>query len=529
MKGVTQMEEKRRVNLDELTVSEMKEYIVTLENQVNVMSEQLKILKQRIFGSKTEKSSTMIPEQISFEMNEVETVADGSEEQEPEIETITYTRKKQEGKREKDLEGLPVEVVNNTLSDEELEEVFGGEEYTRLPDDIYKKLEIIPAKFYVRETHIAIYKGKKSGKIVRAEHKIEMIDKSIATPSLVATLINSKYVNALPLYRQEQYYKSFGMNISRQNMAHWIIKVGKEYIKPIYEELHKKLKEEKVIQADETPVRIMKDGREGTNKSYIWVYRTSELKEKEPIVLYDCSLTRGTKNPLEYLEGFKGTIECDGFSVYETLENNVEGISIANCYAHARRPFAEIVKSLEASGKTRGTTAKKAIELIAEIYKAENKLKDLSVEERYNHRQEEVKPLVEVYFAWLKKIEGSLPANSAISKAVQYSLNREKGLKKFLEDGNIPIDNSSSERSIKPVVIGRKNWIIIDTISGAEVSAMLYSIVETAKANNLNTYEYLRYILSEMPKHIYDKNNDYIHDLLPWSDNLPTQVRTDFE
>ena len=136
---------------------------------------------------------------------------------------------------------------------------------------------------------------------------------------------------------------------------------------------------------------------------------------------------------------------------------------------------------------------------------------------------------MEVYFAWLKKIEGSLPANSAISKAVQYSLNREKGLKKFLEDGNIPIDNSSSERSIKPVVIGRKNWIIIDTISGAEVSAMLYSIVETAKANNLNTYEYLRYILSEMPKHIYDKNNDYIHDLLPWSDNLPTQVRTNFE
>ena len=531
------------VDIKNMTEKEKDEYILALQNsnkslvsdyaaleqEVTLLKEQLKLLKERIFGSKTEKGSTMIPEQMSFEMNEVESIADTSEDKEPDEETIIYTRKKPVGKREKDLEGLPVEVVNKTLSEEELAEEFSEEEYSRLPDYVYKKLEMIPAKFYVRETHIAVYKGNKSGKIVRAKHDIEMIDNSVATPSLVAALINAKYMNAMPLYRQEQAYKEFGMNISRQNMAHWIIKVGNEYIEPIYSELHKRIKDENVIQADETPVKISKDGRIGSNKSYIWVYKTTEYKKEKPIVLYDCSLTRGTKNPLEYLEGFKGTIECDGFSVYETLENNVEGISVANCWAHARRPFAEIVKSLEASGKTRGTTAKKAIELIAKIYKADNELKELSVEERYNHRQTEVKPLVEVYFAWLKEIQYSLPSGSAISKAVQYSLNRETGLKKFLEDGNIPIDNSSSERSIKPVVIGRKNWLMIDTISGAKVSAMIYSLVETAKANGLNTYEYLKHLLTEMPKHIYDKDKSYVLDLLPWSDKLPSEVKTDTE
>lgn len=538
------------VDIKKMTEKEKDEYIVALQNdyaalqnankslvsdyaaleqEVTLLKEQIKIMRERVFGAKTEKGSTMSPEQISFEMNEAEGIADTSEDTEPDSETITYTRKKQVGKREKDLEGLPVEVVNNTLSEEELAKEFPDEEYTRLPDSVYKKLEMIPAKFYVRETHIAVYKGKKSGKIVRANREIEMIDNSVATPSLVAALINAKYVNAMPLYRQEQMYKDFGMNISRQNMAHWIIKVGKEYIEPIYTELHKRLKYETVIQADETPVKISKDGRIGSNKSYIWVYRTTEYKKEKPIVLYDCSLTRGTKNPLEYLDGFKGTIECDGFSVYETLENNVEGISVANCWAHARRPFAEVVKSLEASGKKRGTTAKKAIELIAKIYKVDNELKELSAEERYNRRQKEVKSLVEVYFAWLKEIEQSLPAGSAISKAVQYSLNRETGLKKFLEDGNIPIDNSSSERSIKPVVIGRKNWIMIDTVSGAKVSAMIYSLVETAKANGLNTYEYLRFLLSEMPKHIYDKDKSYVHDLLPWSDKLPIEVKRNDE
>ena len=533
-------------NIKKMTEKEKNEYIIALQNnvktletsnksltsdnaeleqEVTLLKEQIKILKQRIFGAKTEKNISPEIEQLTFEMNEVEAIADTSANEEPKEETITYTRKKQTGKRTKDLEGLPVEIVTKTLSEEELKKAFPEEEYTKLPDYVYKKLEMIPAKFYVRETRVEVYKGKKSGKIIKANREIEMIDNSVATPSLVAALVNAKYVNAMPLYRQEQTYKSFGMNISRQNMAHWIIKVSKEYIKLIYEELHKRIKEENVIQADETPVKISKDGRIGSNKSYIWVYRTTEYEKERPIILYDYSLTRGAINPLNYLEGYKGTIECDGFSVYETLENNVEGISVANCWAHARRPFAEIVKSLEANGKTRGTTAKKAIELIAKIYRTDNNLKILSAEERYNHRQTEVKPLVEVYFAWLKEIEDTLPAGSAIGKAVQYSLNREKGLKKFLEDGNIPIDNSSSERSIKPVVIGRKNWIMIDTESGAEASVMIYSLVETAKANGLNTYEYIKYLLTEMPKHIYDTNKDYVLNLLPWSDKLPKELK----
>ena len=509
--------------LKKMSKEEIVAHTLQLQTQVALFSERISVLTAARYGRKTEQFAD--PDQLSI-FNEAEGLA-SEETKEPEIEQAVKAHvRKIKGKREMDLSGLPVTTVMHELSPEELEREFGQNRWKRLPDQVYYKLEVIPARYEVMEHHIAVYASKHPDKVVKAAHPKEMLNNSIATPSVVAAVMNGKYVNAMPLYRLEQEFGRIGLNINRQNMANWIMATTERYLEPLYVRLRSVLCKAHTVQADETTVEVTKDGRSAGSKSYMWLYRTGEYEPGNPVILYEYRKTRATEHPLAFLKDFKGNLVCDGYSAYHRLDELRGGeIRVANCWAHARRHFANALKAQKGLTKEKAaaSVAGQALERIAAIYAADNRLKELSAEKRTEERRRLLTKEVEAYFTWARAMMSEVLENSETYKGLQYSLNQEKYLKRFLEDGSIPLDNSASERSIRPFTVGRNNFKVIDTVDGAQDSAIVYSIVETAKANGLVPYEYFKHLLTEIPKHVDEKEKDFLDDLLPWSDKLPKE------
>ena len=506
----------------------MQEQLAQQTAAIEKLTEQIALMNTRSFSRKSEKGLTDDSQLSCFAeiFNEIESLVSEQTSMEPDIDEVivpAHKRRKRKGKLEEDLADFPVKVVEHTLTEDELKSHF-PEGYRRLPDEVYRKLELIPAVFEVHEHHIAVYKGK-NGNIVKADHSKEMLDHSIATPSLVSSIINSKYTNALPLYRQEQEFARNDVNISRQTMANWVMVAAERYISLLYDRLKEEIIKSSVIHADETPVMVTKDGREGMHKNYMWVYRSGSMCKANQAVLYEYQKTRKADAPDEFLKGFEGTLVCDGYQVYHTLENQADTkFTVAGCWAHARRKFAEIVKSL-GEEKASGTVAAEALMQIQAIYHADKLLLKLPPSERKKRRKLLVKPMVDGYFDWCREIQGQISPASQTAQGIRYSLNQEKYLRVFLDDAQIPMDNNLAEQAIRPFCVGKKNWKLIDTVHGAQVSAILYSIVETAKANELNIYQYFRHLLTVIPQHMEDRTLDFLDDLLPWSKNLPDICR----
>ncbi len=520
MKNYT-AEQLKNLSKEELIeeVLKQQEEILKKQEEYNTLLERLTANNANTFGRKSERME--YEDQISI-FNEVEAVCEEPL-VEPELEEITYRRKKQIGKREQDLSAFPVTVVNHELSEEELRDLFGENGWKRLPDQVYKKLEMHPAQVEVFEHHVAVYASKSEDRIVKAPHSTELLNNSIATPSLVAAVMNAKYTNAMPLYRIEQEFERSDVTISRQTMANWVNRCSERYLSLLYDRLHQELLKEHVVQADETSVKVSKDGRPAGSESRMWVYRSGEYNTDTPVILYDYQKTRSGDHPIQFLKGFSGYLECDGFSGYRKMNRLVDEISIACCWAHARRDFADAVKAYgEKKPGVQDTLAYRSLEKIARIYLLDEKFKKLTPEERKKRRQTTVKPRVDAFFAWVKEHQNDVPQKGKTGEGFTYCINAEKYLRVFLDDGLIPIDNSASERAIRPFTVGRKNWQLIDTVNGAQASAIIYSIVETAKASNLKPYEYLKYLLTELPNRLDEKNSELnLDDLLPWSPNLP--------
>ena len=496
-----------------------------MENQELIM-EQISLLRQQRFGRHSEKMD-VIDEQISLFFNEPEADAaqPGSGAQEPELEEVVIRRKKRKkGKREDDLKDIPVTVVEHTMSEDELEAAFPGGKYKRLSDEVYKRLEFHPASFEVKEHHVAVYAGMDNETIIKAEHPKDLLRGSIATPSLEATIINGKYVNSMPLYRMEQEFKRNGVNLNRQNMANWTIQCADPYLAVLYDRLHKPLYGYHVLHVDETPVEVTKGGRPAGAKSYMWIYRTGK-SYKEAIVLYEYQKDRKADHPEEFLKGFLGVCVTDGYQTYHSLEEKTPGLTIAGCWAHARRKYAETLKAIRDKEKRKGTLAYDALKQIGAMYKLDNELAGLEPVERQHRRQLELKPLTDAYFAWKKEHQCEVPPKSQTGKAFAYSINQEKYLRVFLDDGEVPLDNNTTESALRGFCIGKHNWRLIDTVRGAKSSAIIYSITETAKANGLKVYEYVEHLLTEIPKHMDDTDLSFLDDLLPCSPNLPERCR----
>lgn len=501
-----------------------------LNEKLQLIMEQLVLSNKKRFGTSSEKMD--IDNQICFFekdgticfFNESEAVCDLATEEPDNLEPKPIKSKKRSGKKEEDISGLPVNVISHYMSEDELTAEFGENGWKQLPDMITKRYHFTPAKVEVDEHHVGVYASKSDGHMIKAAHPKALLHGSLVSPSLAAAIMNGKYVNAVPLYRLEQEFTRYGLSIPRKNMANWMIRLGEEYLGVLYDYLHQKLYDYHVIQADETPVLINRDGRPAGSKSYMWVYRSGHMYENKQIVLYDYHETRNSSHPREFLKDFNGICVTDGYQVYHTIEKERKDLRIAGCWVHARRKFDEALEILPKEQRKK-SNAFLVMSQIQAIYREEGKLKDLSSKERLVQRQLVIKPLVDALFVYLKQQEPTVPKSGQLRKAYTYILNQENYLRVFLEDGDVPMDNNASERAIRGFCIGKKNWQMIDTINGAKASAIIYSIAETAKANNLKPYDYFEYLLSEIPNHMDEKDNSFLEDLLPWSQKLPERIR----
>jgi hypothetical protein len=328
---------------------------------------------------------------------------------------------------------------------------------------------------------------------------------------------------SLPLYRQEWCFENFGLILSRQILCNWVIRFSFDLFGPIYDYLKGLMLEIPYHQCDETTLLVNNDGRPAGSKSYLWVHSTSELLNIHPIILLCYELTRGTDHLRKFYEDFKGYITCDAYCSYKVLgKENKDAIIICGCLMHMRRRYAQslalIDKSKLSDVEVLNLPETKALMLIGRIYDVDEPLKSVSKEDRFVKRKEVVSPLVDEYFEFVDGIDTSDPLiSNRLLDAVNYSKNQKEFLKMFLKDGNIPIDNGASERHIRAVAIGRKNYLFCDSLDGAEALAIMYTIVETAKANNVNVYYYLKHILEQMPHHMESTDTGFFEEMMPWS------------
>ena len=501
-----------------------------LNDKMQLMMEQLVLSKKSRFGRSSEKMAG--PGQIRFMevdgeivfFNEAEAVCDLDVPEPDSLEPQQPKKKKQAGKRETDLAGLPVRCIDHYLSEKELAAEFGEKGWKQLPDAISRCYRFVPAKVEVEEHHVGVYSSKTDDRMVKAPHPKKLLPGSLVSPSLAAAVLNGKYVNAVPLYRLEKEFERYGLAITRQNMANWVIRLGESCFGPLYDYLHTLLYRYPVIQADETPVLVNKDGRPAGSKSWMWVYRSGCLYQKEQVILYEYQKTRNASHPRKFLKDYNGICVTDGYQVYHTLEKEKEDLKIAGCWVHCRRKFEEALEVIPKELRKQ-SVLDLLMNQIRAIYREEGKLSGFSADERVEKRQLVVKPLVDAFFAYVKQNSGRVPKSGKAREAFTYALNQEPYLRVFLENGNVPMDNNASERAIRGFCIGKKNWEMIDTVHGASASAIIYSISETAKANGLKPYEYFEYLLTEIPKHQDESSTDFLADLLPWSEKLPEYIR----
>lgn len=512
--------------------------------QMQVILEKWNLAQANRFGRSSEKMGydTGTCQQLELAVmyaecfNEAEATVNETPPDEPDMEEVTVTahkRKKHDGKREEDLKDLPhAEPVISTLTEEELLEQLGPG-YRQLKDEVYQRLEFHPSSFEVKEYHICVYVSADGKKFAKAKRpQADLFRNSIATPSLLAGILNYKYVNALPVHRLAQDFKRSEVNISPQVMCNWVIKSSEIYFSLVYDWMKDVLLKQPVVQADETTLKVNRDGRKAGSSSYMWVYITGEHDDSgKKIVLYDYCRTRSTEHLREFLSSYKGILVSDGYQSYHTFSKE-QSLTSAGCWTHCRRRFVNAIKAAQKDlpeEALKNSIAYQALARISAIYKLDGSWKERTSEYRMEHRQRILKPLVDEYFDWVKeqiKTCNVLP-KSETGEGLSYSINQEKYLRAFLDNRDIPIDNSACERAIRPFCVGRKNWNVIDTVEGAQASAIVYSIAETAKANNLKPYQYFEYLLTELPERISRKKDSTfsLDDLMPWSPKLPMSCR----
>ena len=409
------------------------------------------------------------------------------------------------------------------------------------PDE-YARLRFNPASWTVERHKVDVAvgtSGDHQDEFLREDRPKDLLRGSLVTPSLEAGIMNAKYVNSLPLNRISTEFERNGVFISRQTMANWTIECAERYLFPMYTLLHEILLTYHVNQCDETPVQVVNDndpddsedhkGAAG-HKNYMWVHRSGEFYKDHQIVLFEYQRGRGHEHPEAFYKDFSGILVTDGLQQYHIVEKNLKDLINANCWVHLRRFFADAIKALGKINREaiKNSIGYQALIRIASIYKLENTLKDLTASERLAERQKSIKPLVEEFFAWAKErlADESVLPKGKTADGLRYAVNQEKYLKVFLKDGDVPIDNSASERAIRPFCIGKKNWVLINTIKGAQASATAYSIAESAKANGLRPYMYFKHLLSMLPEHMDKDGNidpSVIEPLLPWSKTLPEE------
>ena len=482
-----------------------------LERQVEYLLEQMRLSRHRQFGASSEKSEYDLAQLNLF--NEAEVMAI-PEQPEPELVEVEKHYRKKRSATDRLPEDLPVEVIEYTLPEGEQVCCECGSKLHIMGHESRRELKIIPAQATIVEHQRAVYSCRCCDTtndhvpIRKAEMPKPVISGSFASPEAVAHIAAQKFVMSVPLYRQEQEFQRSSILLSRQTMSNWLLRCAEDWLEPVYERMKALLLEREVLHADETTLQVLREpGKTAQSKSYMWLYRSSGDTE-HPIVLYEYQPSRKAEHPARFLDGWSGYLHADGYEGYHRL---LEGITVVGCWAHLRRKFDEALK-IVATEVREGSLALTGKRYCDRLFELERRFADLPAQQRYEKRMKSSKPLMEEFFAWTDSC-GALP-KTPVGKAVHYALSQRKYLQAFLLDGRLELSNNRAERSIKPFVIGRKNWLFANTPRGARASAVIYSIIETAKENGLKPYDYLAHIFKHAPN-LDLHNQDHLDMLLP--------------
>ena len=434
-------------------------------------------------------------------------------------------RKSEKKKQRMDLSGLAVQHYFDYDIDE-LNRQYGEGNWRFAYWKEDRKVELIRRSTYLKVTYTPIISVGLDHRLIRIPTENALIPKSIASASLVSQLMLDWSRMHLPLYRQESDPDRFGFTLSRQTMSKWILYVAQTHLRPVYEYLCTLLRDCQYQNCDETYFSVVLDERGPGAKSFIWVHRSGELADVPQIVAYCYEKTRGADHLRNFYAGLLKMIylTCDAYSAYPCFADESSGrILLTGCFMHCRRRFVEALLVLNLKDlkddQVIALPEAKAILLIREIYLAEEKLKELTPEERLERRKAEVLPKVNAFFEFVSSIDLNNPlASEKLKDAVRYTLNQETYLRRFLTDGSIPIDNGIAERSVKPVALYRRNSLFSFSTKGAEAMVTIFSLIETARANAADPFFYLKYLMEQMPKHLYAKGCEHMPDMMPWSD-----------
>jgi transposase len=495
-----------------------------LQKEHDRLSENFEKLRKLLFGQSSEKRRFIEDaDQLSFVariFNEAEVFAKDAEKEElSEIQIPGHARKKKRT-REELIATLPAfEVLCDTEEEDQVCGACGSKTRYLGKEHVRDEIEMIPQKMhilrYVRANYVCdeCHKEENQARIIKSKVPEPVIKHSLASPSAVAHVIYQKYVNAMPLARQEKDWSYQGVNVGRATLGNWILKSTREHLIPLYERMKEDLLQGAVIAADETEIQVLKEkDKAPSSKSKMWVYRSIDRENSPPLVLFEYQPGRSGSYAASFLKGFTGSLMTDGYQGY----NSVAGVNHCLCWAHARRYWHQALPK-----DTEGSKAKTGLDYCNDLFLLEKEWVGLSSAERYMERNKRAKPILDKYFAWVESLD--VLAGSNLGKAAQYSLNNKVGLLGYLKDGKTEISNNRIEGNIRKFVIGRNNFIAVDTVTGAKASAICYSLVISAQENGLNVYEYLKYLFQELPKRRKHRDELILENCLPWSKALPKE------
>lgn len=484
------------------TTTDLAKENTQLKQRIKLLEEMLRVQRYKDYGASSEKDSGQ--GQLFNEAEETSFI-DGSTEES--ITVPAHTRKKK--KRVSIPADLPREDIIHDLAESEKICPHDGTALKHIGDETSEQLDIEPAKIKVLRHLRKKYACPCCEKhLITAPKPAQPIEKSIASPGLLAYVTVNKYVDALPLYRQIAIFKRIGIELDRTTLANWMIKMG-SLVQPLINRLQDICAEQNILHMDETPVQVLNEpGKSAQSKSYMWLTATAQTSL--PIILYHYSIGRSGDTPKALLGDYAGALMTDGYEGYNPVcEQNK--LTRLGCWAHARRKFIDAQRQ-----QPKGKTGKSDIVLglIKKLYAIEKISKDQSFDERYAIRQQQAKPIIEKLKKWLEKALQNTPPKTTLGKALVYLKNQWPRLIAYTEDGRWPIDNNRAENAVRPFVIGRKNWLFSNSQAGARASANLYSLIETAKANDVEPYVYLKKVFTLLP---LVKTIDDYDALLPWN------------
>lgn len=506
---------------------DLRQMLAASQDEIKALREQIEVMNKRLFGRSSEKRMAQSEGQMDFMylFNEAEMDADQHPEEENPFEeeqlVVEETpaepqKRKTRTIRKEMFKGCPVEEKVVELTEDERKCDSCGTEMEEIGRRIIREeLIYTPAKLKVRRTIAVVYgcpKCKEEGtkaSIKTAKVQDALIPHSYASESVVARAIYQKYVNAVPLYRQEKDWQQIGAALSRGTLGRWIKVCSDEYFAPIYEYFHQLLLGRQFAMADETRLQVLKEpNRAPETQSFLWLYRSGE-DDLPPLILYKYTETRARYNAEEFLTGFKGYLMTDGYQGY----NNLKDIIREACWAHIRRKFCDAIPS----GK-KGDLSEPAVQGVQycdALFKIERYCREqgFTAEQRHAYRNKKAPAVLKAFWAWLDKQNPT--KGSRMDKAVTYARNQKAYAETYLQDGRCSFSNNPSENSIRPVTVGRKNWLFCDTPGGAQASATVYTMVEMAKAHGLNVEKYLTFLLEKRPH--AGMTDAELEKLTPWS------------